>query len=145
MIFFLADSLGNNLLPYPLPSNPISMPNDFRAKIIPSGKSLYYNNRFTKQFGYTFVFYDLISKLKENGESYVYMIDPKTNNEQFNTIFSVQLCFKDKCDTLRFCADLSKLGLEHKNIKYYVADWITRNNDTMFNVSEEIYPLLTQF
>jgi hypothetical protein len=140
--FFLADSLGNNLLPYPLPNNPIRIPGDYKAYRVPPSEILGYRSYYLEKYGYMFSLSDNLSYFnKFRDTTYVYKTDSFTKEKSYNTIFKVQFCFADKCDTLKICADLNQNGSEHKNIKNYLADWIIYKNDTTFNVSTEVFPL----
>lgn len=107
MSFYFADSLGNNLLPYNLPQNPIVNPESFYA----------YSNRMddigiyfrSEEDGYRF-------RIREQ---FYYILND--SNWQQDSIFYFYACFEQECDT----------------IKIYKPDFINGTNDEPASCSAE--------
>ncbi|MFN2430586.1 MAG: hypothetical protein ABR574_11255 [Cryomorphaceae bacterium] len=105
--FYLADSLGNNLLPYDLPENPVVNPESFYAysdRIDDIG--IYFRS---EDYGYGF----------RISEQFYYILNDF--NWQQDSVFYFYSCFAMQCDT----------------IKIYKPDFVNGTNDEPASCSAE--------
>ncbi|MCO6495884.1 MAG: hypothetical protein J5I91_09425 [Bacteroidetes bacterium] len=125
----MADSLGNNLLPYDLPDTPVINPDDYRViSDFPSTVFFYRYNRF-KEFGYSFTF----------GED-PYVI--RTSSlYQSDSVYKVTVCFSEQCDTVIARVHSMDEQFNAKDVFPCGTKWVVWGNDTIYPKSCAAIPV----
>jgi hypothetical protein len=128
--FMFADSLGNNLLPYSLPKNPVRNPDDFRAYSLYETPDFNYYYSRHEIYGHTF---RLGYKNKDEIAA--------TENFQKDSIFRFIICFGNNCDTVIIKPDIDIVTYNTKVISECRAQWVVWSRDTTFNYPCGFFPL----
>ncbi|MCG9881834.1 MAG: hypothetical protein MH472_14660 [Bacteroidia bacterium] len=120
--FYFADSLGNNLLTYNLPENPVRNPEEFRAFCVYETADFAYAYRRHELYGYTFeIVFDKLINI-EVSESY-----------QKDSVFKFYVCFGNNCDTVVVRPNIIKVAVDTRVIAECGAEWVAWGRDTTFN------------
>lgn len=128
--FMFVDSLGNNLLPYSLPKNPVRNPEDFRAYSLYETPDFNYYNSRHEIYGHTFVFgYKYRDKIAA------------TENFQKDSLFKFFICFGNNCDTVIIKPKIENVNLNTYVISSFSAQWVAWGSDTTFNHPSKTFPV----
>lgn len=129
--FYFSDSLGNNLLPYDLPENPIVNPESFYAYSDREDDIGHYTR--SDEYGYYFVMSELI-----------YTIQTDTNGWQQDSIFYFYPCFGQDCDTIKiYKPDIGNGIINNNESPNCSAQWIVYQSDTLDTPYCRLIPVVT--
>lgn len=129
--FYFSDSLGNNLLPYDLPENPIVDPESFYAYSDREDNIGRYIR--TEANGYTFEMSELM-----------YNIHTDTTGWQQDSIIYFYPCFGQVCDTVEiYKTDIGTGTRFNDDWPHCSAQWIIYQSDTLEMPYCRIIPVVT--